>query len=256
MKSKLHSLLDQGRGRAIEPRRKESGPMVVLVVGVNGVGKTTTVAKLANQWNEQGARVLLVAADTYRAAAVEQLRDWGTRIGVEVVSGGTDAKPAAVVFDAMAKGKAENFDVVLIDTAGRLHTRSNLMQELEGVLNVIRKHQSDAPHETILVVDGTTGQNALAQATEFNAAAPLTGLIVTKLDGTPKGGIVVAIRRELGIPVRYIGVGESSADLREFDAAEFVEALLGEDSYQGSQTVDQSNAFKRRRRREVGEVGA
>src|SRR5262249_37798481 len=157
----------------------------------NGVGKTTTTAKLAAQWKERGAKVLMVAADTFRAAAVEQLVSWGEKIGVGVVRGAPDAKPATVVFDAMERAKWESVDVVIIDTAGRLHTKSNLMQELEGIKNVIRRHQPSAPHEVLLVLDGSTGQNALNQAREFNEAITLTGLVVTKLDGTPRGGIVI-----------------------------------------------------------------
>ena len=210
----------------IQPQLMESGPFVVMVVGVNGVGKTTTVAKLAHQWRMAGHKVLMVAADTFRAAAVEQLLEWGVRLGVPVVSGAPEAKPATVVFDAMRQAAAEHSDIVLIDTAGRLHTKANLMQELEGVLNSIRRHQSDAPHETVLVLDGVTGQNALNQAREFNQALKLTGLIITKLDGTPKGGAVVAIKNELGIPVKYIGLGETKDDLKPFVARDFVEALF------------------------------
>ena len=204
-------------------------PLVVMVVGVNGSGKTTTVAKLAYRWKEMGLRVLVVAADTFRAAAVEQLTEWTARIGVPVVTGPEGSKPSAIVFNAMQKVRKETFDIMIIDTAGRLHTKSNLMQELEGIRNVIKRHNEKAPHETILVVDGSTGQNGLAQAKEFNAAVPLTGLVVTKLDGTPKGGIVVAIKDEVGVPVRYVGVGESKEDLRPFDAAAFADALLGGD---------------------------
>ncbi len=213
---------------AIHPAKQTDGPMVVMIVGVNGSGKTTSCAKLARSWKSSGAKVLLVAADTFRAAAVQQLVEWGNRLEVPVVSGPENAKPSTVVFDAMEKAKSGDFDVVLIDTAGRLHTKSNLMQELEGIKNIISRHQPDAPHETILVVDGTTGQNAITQAKEFNDAAKLSGLIITKLDGTPKGGVVVAIKDELGIPVRYIGVGETPKDLRPFIARDFVEALFEE----------------------------
>ncbi len=201
---------------------------VVLVVGVNGVGKTTTVAKLAARYKKQGKRVMVIAADTFRAAAVQQLEEWGSRIGFELVKGAENAKPGAVVFDGMAAAKGGGADVVLIDTAGRLHTKSNLMQELEGVRNSIRKHVPDAPHETILVLDGVSGQNALQQAREFNAAVPLTGIVVTKLDGTPKGGIVVAISQELKVPVLFVGVGERAEDLIPFNADQFVEALFQE----------------------------
>jgi fused signal recognition particle receptor len=201
-------------------------PLVVLVVGVNGVGKTTTVAKLAAKYTEQGKRVLAIAADTFRAAAVEQLAEWSSRVGFTLVRGPEGAKPSAVVFDGMKMARDEGYDIVLIDTAGRLHTKSNLMQELEGVRNVIRKHVPDAPHETVLVLDGVSGQNALSQAREFNAAVPLTGLVVTKLDGTPRGGIIVAISQELKLPVFYIGVGEKVGDLVQFDRQAFVEALF------------------------------
>lgn len=205
-------------------------PLVVLVVGVNGVGKTTTVAKLATRYQAQGKKVLAVAADTFRAAAVQQLKEWGGRKGFEVYAGAENAKPAAVVFDGMVAAKEKGVDVVLIDTAGRLHTKTNLMQELEGVRNSIRRHIPDAPHETILVVDGVSGQNALMQARDFNASTPLTGLVVTKLDGTPKGGIIVAISQELKIPVVYVGVGEKAEDLLPFSPDEFVEGLFSGDA--------------------------
>ncbi|MEY4668151.1 MAG: signal recognition particle GTPase FtsY [Pseudomonadota bacterium] len=204
-------------------------PLVILVVGVNGVGKTTTVAKLATRYQEQGKKVVAIAADTFRAAAVQQLKEWGNRTGFSVYSGAENAKPAAVVFDGMVAAKEQGADVVLIDTAGRLHTKSNLMQELEGVRNSIRRHVPDAPHETILVVDGVSGQNALSQAREFHASTPLTGLVVTKLDGTPKGGIIVAISQELKVPVFYVGVGEKAHDLLPFSVDEFVDGLLSEE---------------------------
>ena len=209
-------------------------PLVILVVGVNGVGKTTTVAKLATRYQEQGKKVVAIAADTFRAAAVQQLKEWGNRTGFTVFSGAENAKPAAVVFDGMVAAKEQGADVVLIDTAGRLHTKSNLMQELEGVRNSIRRHVPDAPHETILVVDGVSGQNALSQAREFNASTPLTGLVVTKLDGTPKGGIIVAISQELKIPVFYVGVGEKAHDLLPFSVDEFVSGLLSEEGEDGT----------------------
>ncbi len=201
---------------------------VFLIVGVNGVGKTTTVAKLASKYVKQGKMVMAIAADTFRAAAVQQLEEWSSRIGFEVFKGAEGAKPGAVVFDGIVRAKDENFDVVLIDTAGRLHTKSNLMQELQGVKNSITRHLPDAPHETILVVDGVSGQNALVQAREFNNATKLTGLIVTKLDGTPKGGIIVAISDELNLPVFYIGVGEKAEDLVPFVPSEFVSSLFCE----------------------------
>jgi fused signal recognition particle receptor len=209
-------------------------PLVILVVGVNGVGKTTTVAKLATRYQEQGKKVVAIAADTFRAAAVQQLKEWGSRSNFFVYSGAENAKPAAVVFDGMVAAKEQGADVVLIDTAGRLHTKSNLMQELEGVRNSIRRHVPDAPHETILVVDGVSGQNALSQAREFNASTPLTGLVVTKLDGTPRGGIIVAISQELKIPVFYVGVGEKARDLLPFSVDEFVDGLLNDEGEGGS----------------------
>lgn len=203
---------------------------VFLIVGVNGVGKTTTVAKLASKYVKQGKKVMAIAADTFRAAAVQQLEEWSNRVGFEIFKGTEGAKPSAVVFDGIVRAKDEGFDVVLIDTAGRLHTKSNLMQELQGVRNSITRHLPDAPHETILVVDGVSGQNALAQAKEFNNATELTGLIVTKLDGTPKGGIIVAISDELGLPVFYIGVGEQAEDLVPFLPADFVSSLFCDQS--------------------------
>lgn len=232
---RLRGLLKEGiRGRLIPVQsdhrmyKPVGSPMVVLVVGVNGVGKTTTVAKLAAQYSQQGKRVMVIAADTFRAAAVQQLEQWSKRVDFTLVKGPEGAKPGAVVFDGMAAAKGGAFDVVLIDTAGRLHTKSNLMQELEGVRNSIERHIPNAPHETILVIDGVSGQNALAQAREFNDVVKLTGIVVTKLDGTPKGGIIVAISQELKVPVLYVGVGEKTVDLVRFEPAEFVDALLEE----------------------------
>jgi fused signal recognition particle receptor len=232
----LRDLLKEGIRRELIPVAMEhrmyhpvGNPLVMLVVGVNGVGKTTTVAKLATRYQQQGKKVVAIAADTFRAAAVQQLKEWGNRSGFSVYSGAENAKPAAVVFDGMVAAKEQGADVVLIDTAGRLHTKSNLMQELEGVRNSIRRHVPDAPHETILVVDGVSGQNALSQAREFNSSTPLTGLVVTKLDGTPKGGIIVAISQELKIPVFYVGVGEKAHDLLPFLVEEFVEGLLSDE---------------------------
>jgi fused signal recognition particle receptor len=235
----------------IVPARQEDGPLVVMVVGVNGVGKTTTVAKLANMWRIQGAKVMLAAADTFRAAAYEQLKEWAERVGVPVVGGVAEQRPSTVVFDAMVEAKRQEVDVLIIDTAGRLHTKSNLMLELEGIRNIMTRHQPAAPHETFLVVDGTNGQNAVAQAKEFHAAVPLTGLVVTKLDGTAKGGVVIPIKDELGIPIRYIGVGESWADLRPFNATEFVDALF--DS--GGEASDESaHAEERKQKRRDAEA--
>ena len=199
---------------------------VIMVVGVNGVGKTTTIAKLADKWIKQGKKVLLVAGDTFRAAATEQLAFWAQKVGAEIVKGKEGDKPSTVVFEAMKKVKEQTFDVVIIDTAGRLHNKSNLMQELSGIQNAVTKNINRDIDEVILVVDGTSGQNALMQAKEFNNVVTLTGLIITKLDGTPKGGILIAIKRELRIPVYYIGIGEGSEDLIKFNAKDFTSALL------------------------------
>lgn len=226
VESELMTILARGPQEVVRPTRNEDGPMVILVVGVNGVGKTTSVAKLGSRYKTQGSKVLFVAADTFRAGAVDQLKTWGDRIGVEVVSGPENSKPQSVVFDGMKRAQETDCDVVIIDTAGRLHNKSSLMQELEGVKNSIRRHHATAPHETWLVVDGSTGGNAVSQAREFNSVTPLTGVVVTKLDGTPRGGVVAAIADEIGIPVRYIGVGEKSEDLRPFNAEEFVSALV------------------------------
>lgn len=235
--------------------RPVGSPLVILVVGINGVGKTTTVAKLASKYKDQGKKVMVVAADTFRAAAVEQLAEWSRRVGFLLSRGAEGAKPGAVAFDGMVAAKNEQVDVVLIDTAGRLHTKSNLMQELEGVRNSIRKHFSDAPHETVLVVDGVSGQNALMQAREFNAAVPLTGLVVTKLDGTPKGGIIVAISQELNLPVFYIGVGEKVGDLVPFDRHEFAQALF-EESALSPKTLGAGSFEKPRSLEEPGMSGS
>lgn len=228
-----------------------TAPLIVLVVGVNGVGKTTTVAKLATRYQTQGKKVLAIAADTFRAAAVQQLKEWGTRSGFEVFSGAEGAKPAAVVFDGMVAALERQVDVVLIDTGGRLHTKSNLMQELEGVRNSIRRHVADAPHETVLVLDGVSGQNALSQAREFNASTPLTGIVVTKLDGTPKGGIIVAISQELKVPVLYVGVGEKAQDLIPFSIDEFVDGLLSDD---GEELGDRGNSLIAANTAEAGNI--
>lgn len=256
LKFKILNILEHGAvlDQAILPRRRDGQPLVVMMVGVNGVGKTTTCAKLAQSWKEQGAKVMMVAADTFRAAAVEQLMEWGRRVDVPVVSGAPDAKPGTVVFDAMLQARQKNIDIVIIDTAGRLHTKSNLMQELEGVRGVVEKQQPGAPHEVILVLDGSTGQNALSQAKEFNEAVKLTGLVITKLDGTPKGGVVVAIKEEVGVPVRYIGVGEGPKDLRPFVAREFVDALFDTQEGAASETNGNLSAHaevRRRKRRDT-----
>ncbi len=201
-------------------------PAVILVVGVNGSGKTTTIGKLASRLRDTGKRVLLVAGDTFRAAAAEQLAIWAERSGSEIVRGAEGADPASVVFDGVRAGKARNVDVILIDTAGRLQTKTNLMEELKKIRRVIERELGAPPAETLLVVDGTTGQNAISQAKLFNAATQLTGIVVTKLDSTAKGGVLVAIVDELEIPIKFIGLGESADALRPFIAAEFTEALF------------------------------
>lgn len=199
---------------------------VVLVIGVNGVGKTTSVGKLAGKLKDQGKKVILAAADTFRAAAGEQLTQWANRAGVELIGGQAGADPASVVYDAVAAAKARNADVLLCDTAGRLHNKKNLMEELKKIYRILEKEYPDAYLETLVVLDGTTGQNALAQARQFKEVANVTGIILTKLDGTAKGGIAVAIESELDIPVKYIGVGESIDDLQKFDSEQFVNALF------------------------------
>jgi len=201
-------------------------PGVVLVVGTNGSGKTTSIAKLAVSYKNDGKSVLLVAADTFRAAAGEQLDVWAVRAGVELIGGQPGADPGAIAFDAVRAALARRIDLIIVDTAGRLHTKYNLMQELKKVRNVIAKALPGAPHETLLVLDGTTGQNALTQAAQFKEAVGVTGVIVTKLDGTAKGGMVFAITHDLGLPVRYIGTGEKIGDLVLFDAAAFVDGLF------------------------------
>jgi fused signal recognition particle receptor len=200
-------------------------PFVVLTIGVNGVGKTTTIGKLASKWSEGGRKVLLAAGDTFRAAATEQLEIWGQRVGAPVVKGKEGGDPSSVIFDAVKRAEAEGFEVVIADTAGRLHTKTNLMEELQKVRRVIQKAMPGAPHETFLVLDATNGQNAIAQAAMFKQAMDITGIVLTKLDGTAKGGVILGICDELKVPVRFIGIGEKVADLREFDAAEFVAAL-------------------------------
>ena len=204
----------------------ESEQSVVLVIGVNGVGKTTSVGKLAGKLKDKGRKVLLAAADTFRAAAIEQLEEWSHRAGVDIISGSEGADPASVIYDAVSAAKARHVDVLLCDTAGRLHNKKNLMEELKKINRIIDREFPDAHRENLVVLDGTTGQNALNQAKEFAQVADLTGIILTKLDGTAKGGIAVAIQSELQIPVKYIGVGESIEDLQKFDADQFVDALF------------------------------
>ena len=204
----------------------ENRKSVILVIGVNGVGKTTSVGKLAGKLKDQDKKVILAAADTFRAAAGEQLREWANRAGVEMIGGQEGADPASVVYDAVAAAKARKADVLLCDTAGRLHNKKNLMEELKKINRVIDREYPDAFRETLVVLDATTGQNALAQAKEFNEVTDITGIVLTKMDGTAKGGIAVAIQAELGIPVKYIGVGETIDDLQKFDSEEFVKALF------------------------------
>lgn len=211
---------------AVEPT-PGAGPRVVFVVGVNGGGKTTTVGKLAARERAAGRKVLVVAADTFRAAAIDQLERWVERSGAELVKQREGADPAAVVFDALKAAKARQFDTVLVDTAGRLHTKTNLMAELGKLARVAQREVPGAPHEVLLVIDATTGQNGLAQAEEFTRATKLTGVVLSKLDGTAKGGVALAIHRQLGVPIRYVGLGEGLDDLLEFDPDAFVEGLLG-----------------------------
>ncbi|NIW37908.1 MAG: signal recognition particle-docking protein FtsY, partial [Gemmatimonadetes bacterium] len=214
--------------KPLEIPRDRDGPFVVLMVGVNGTGKTTTIGKLANRFRDEGHSVMLAAGagDTFRAAAIEQLQAWGERNDVPVVAQHPGADSASVIFDALQSARARDVDVLIADTAGRLHTQEELMEELKKVVRVMGKLDPDAPHETMLVVDAGMGQNALAQARQFHAAVDVSGIALTKLDGTAKGGIVFAIAEELGIPIRFVGVGEGAEDLRVFRADEFVNALL------------------------------
>ncbi len=224
LKENIHAFL-----QIPEVERKNPGPgepLIIMVIGVNGVGKTTTIGKAAHSFEEQGKKVMLVAADTFRAAAIEQLAIWGERVGAEVIKQKTGSDPSAVVFDAISAAQARDIDVVLIDTAGRLHTKTNLMDELEKIQRVAGRKLPSAPHEVWLVLDATTGQNALSQAEMFHKALGVTDIILTKLDGTAKGGIVVGICHQLGLPIRFIGIGERLDDLRPFDAGEFVKALF------------------------------
>ena len=218
----------------------ENQQSVIMVIGVNGVGKTTSVGKLAAIYKKQGKRVLIAAADTFRAAAGEQLDEWAKRAGVEIISGARGADPSSVIFDAVSAAKARNVDILLCDTAGRLHNKKNLMEELKKMNRIIDREFPDAHRENLVVLDGTTGQNALVQAREFGETAELTGIILTKMDGTAKGGIAVAIHAELDIPVKYIGVGEKLEDLRKFDVQEYVDGLLEmkgeEDGYENADT--------------------
>ncbi|PHS67832.1 MAG: signal recognition particle-docking protein FtsY [Methylophaga sp.] len=208
---------------------EQQNPFVILMVGINGVGKTTTIGKLAKQFQDQGKSVMLAAGDTFRAAAVEQLQVWGERNKIPVIAQPTGSDSASVIFDALQAAKARNIDILIADTAGRLHTQSNLMEELKKIKRVMGKLDEDAPHEIMLVLDAGTGQNALTQAIQFNQAVNISGITLTKLDGTAKGGIIFAIAKKMGLPIRYIGVGESIDDLRPFQAEDFVDALLGKE---------------------------
>ena len=206
-------------------RFAKNGPTVLLVVGVNGVGKTTTIAKLAYRYKNMGKSVLLVAADTFRAGASEQLKVWGDRLGIDVVTGPYNSDPSSVAYDGMSKAKKENIDLVIVDVSGRLHNKQYLMDELSKLKRVISKVIPEAPHETFLIIDATTGQNGVVQAKSFKDVTDLTGVVITKMDGTSKGGIILAIRDELGIPVRFIGLGEKMEDLKEFDLESYIYGL-------------------------------
>ncbi len=224
------SYVQQGENIINEITFKENGPTVLLVVGVNGVGKTTTIAKLAKRYIDKGKKVLLVAGDTFRAGAQEQLKVWSERLGCEIVTGKENQDPASVAYDGMVKAKQSGVDLVICDTAGRLQNKLNLMNELSKIKRVISKEIPDAPHETFLIIDATTGQNGVLQAKAFKECTEVTGVVITKMDGTSKGGIILAIRDELGIPVRFIGLGEKMDDLEEFDLDQYLYGLcLGEE---------------------------
>ena len=223
LKSTLVQMIEPS---ALPLPQSDGEPLVVLMVGVNGAGKTTTAGKLAHRFKSEGRQVMLAAGDTYRAAAVEQLKTWGERNGVDVVAQQTGADSASVIFDALSSAKAKGADVLIADTAGRLQNKANLMQELEKIVRVMNRIDESAPHSVLLVIDGGTGQNALMQAREFKNSVPVSGLVVTKLDGTAKGGVMFALARELGLPIHFIGVGEQLDDLRPFDAKAYVEAIF------------------------------
>jgi fused signal recognition particle receptor len=223
LKDELLNILSRA---SLEPVKAVEPPEVIVVVGVNGTGKTTTIGKLANALRSQGKTVLLAAADTFRAAAIEQLEVWGERTGTEVIKTKPGGDPSAVLYDALQAAKARSIEYVIVDTAGRLHTKTNLMDELQKMRRTAQRFIPSAPHEVLLVMDATTGQNGLQQARLFTESAGVTGIVLTKLDGTAKGGIVIAISRELGVPVRYVGVGEKQTDLLPFDARQFVDSLF------------------------------
>jgi fused signal recognition particle receptor len=229
MSSRLQQVMTemlQGPSAREQSTTLSSRPWVILFLGVNGVGKTTTIGKMAAQYKEAGKRVLVVAGDTFRAAAIEQLEIWTQRAGVDIIKHRAGADPSAVVFDGMQAAKSRSIDVLLIDTAGRLHTKIHLIEELKKIRRVITREQPGAPHESLLVLDAVTGQNGLQQAKVFKEATDVTGIVLTKLDGTAKGGVIISIQEELGVPVRYIGVGEDIEDLQPFDASRFVSALF------------------------------
>lgn len=220
---RITEMLNEGNDETIIAKE---GPTVILVIGVNGVGKTTTIGKLGQYYKEQGKSVMFAAADTFRAAAIDQLEIWGQRVGVPVIKHEEGSDPAAVVFDAVKAATARKIDILIIDTAGRLHNKANLMTELNKIQRVIKREIAEAPHETLLVLDATTGQNAISQAELFTKAAPISGLVLTKLDGTAKGGVVIGLKAELSMPVKWIGVGEGIDDLRPFIANDFAAALF------------------------------
>lgn len=227
LRQSLQEQIFQILSRQEKPLNLEAArPFIIMVIGVNGTGKTTTIGKIAHKFKAQGKSVLLVAADTFRAAAIEQLEIWGQRANCEVIKQKSGSDPSAVVFDALKAAKSRSSDVMIVDTAGRLHTKINLMEELKKVKRIVDREVPGAPHEILLVLDATTGQNAIAQAKMFNQSLGVTGIVLTKLDGTAKGGILIAISDELKIPLRYIGIGEKVDDLREFNARDFVEALF------------------------------
>jgi len=229
LKQQLFELLKPVSQPLVIPEKQ--GPYVILVVGVNGAGKTTTIGKLAQRLQQQGHSVMLAAGDTFRAAAVEQLQVWGERNKIHVVAQHTGADSASVIFDAVQSAQAKGVDVLIADTAGRLHTKSNLMEELKKIKRIIGKLDDTAPHEVLLVLDAGTGQNALSQAEHFNKAVELTGIALTKLDGTAKGGIIFALAKQAGIPIRFLGVGEGINDLQDFNAKHFIDALFNQDSH-------------------------
>lgn len=225
LKAEILNILKNAEGGISEFKAK---PAVMMVAGVNGVGKTTTIGKLANKFISEGNKVMVAAADTFRAAAIEQLEVWSQRVGSDFIKGSPGADPSAVAFDAVQASQARGIDLLIVDTAGRLHTKTNLMDELKKIKRILGREISDSPHEVLIVLDATTGQNAVQQAKSFNEAIDISGIVLTKLDGTAKGGVIIAIADELNIPVKYIGIGEALEDLREFNAEEFVEALFAE----------------------------